>query len=145
MAPILFTRAILEGRPISVFNNGDMERDFTYIDDIVSGVVRVTERPPKADPSWNCALPDPGSSPAPYKIYNIGNSVPVKLLDFINALETRLGKKAVKNFMPMQPGDVLATYADVSDLARDIAYAPSTTLESGLDRFVRWYLDYYGR
>jgi len=143
MAPILFTKAILEGRPIDVFNNGEMERDFTYIDDIVEGVVRVIDRPPKADPAWNGA--DPGSSKAPYKIYNIGNSAPVKLLDFIRSLERALGKKAVLNFMPMQPGDVLATYADVSDLMRDIGYAPSTPLDTGIERFVRWYVDYYGR
>ncbi len=145
MAPFLFARSIMEGTPINVFNNGDMARDFTYIDDIVNGVVRVTDRPPAGDPAWNGAVPDPGSSRAPYKIYNIGNGAPVKLLDFIGALEERLGKKAVKNFMPMQPGDVHATYADVSDLSRDIGYAPSTALGPGLDRFVRWFLDYYGR
>jgi UDP-glucuronate 4-epimerase len=143
MAPIIFTKAIIEGRPIDVFNNGEMERDFTYIDDIVEGVVRVIERPPKADPAW--AGLDPGSSKAPYKIYNIGNSAPIKLLDFIRSLENALGKKAVLNFMPMQPGDVLATYADVSDLIKDIGYAPSTPLDAGIERFVRWYLDYYGR
>jgi UDP-glucuronate 4-epimerase len=143
MAPILFTKAILEGLPIDVFNNGNMERDFTYIDDIVQGLVRVIDRPPKADPAWNGA--DPGSSKAPYKIYNIGNSAPVKLLDFIRSLENALDKKAVKNFMPMQPGDVPATYADVKDLIRDMDYAPSTPLDAGIQRFVRWYLDFYGR
>jgi UDP-glucuronate 4-epimerase len=143
MAPILFTKAILEGKPIDVYNNGNMERDFTYVDDIVEGVVRVVDRPPQADPSWNGS--DPGSSKAPYKIYNIGNSAPVKLLDFIRSLENALGKKAVMNFKPLQPGDVLATYADVRDLMRDIDYAPSTPLDTGIERFVRWYLDYYCR
>jgi UDP-glucuronate 4-epimerase len=143
MAPILFTKAILDGKPINVFNNGEMERDFTYIDDIIEGVTRVTDRPPKADPAWNGSNPE--GSKAPYKIYNIGNSAPVKLLDFIRSLENAIGRKAVLNFMPMQPGDVLATYADVSDLVRDIGYAPSTPLDAGIERFVRWYLDYYGR
>lgn len=145
MAPILFASAIMQGTPINVFNNGDLARDFTYVDDIVSGILRVIERPPAANPSWNAAAPDPGSSRAPYKIYNIGNGAPVRLLDFITALEKRLGKKAVKNLMPMQPGDVYETYADVSDLERDVGYSPSTALESGLDHFVRWYIEYYGR
>jgi len=143
MAPILFARSIAGGTPINVFNNGDMARDFTYIDDIVDGVIRVIDRPPRENPSWNAAISDPAGSKAPYKIYNIGLGAPVSLLDFINALEERLGKKALKNFMPMQPGDVQATYADVSDLAREVGYTPSTTLESGLDRFVSWFRDYY--
>ncbi len=145
MAPILFTKTIMEGKEIQVFNNGDMQRDFTYIDDIVEGVVRVIDRPPKENPSWNGADPDPAGSRAPYRIYNIGNSAPVKLLDFINTIERKLGKKAIMKMMPMQPGDVVATYADVSDLIKDMGYAPSTTLDDGIGRFVAWYLDYYGR
>lgn len=145
MAPILFTKAIMEGKEIQVFNNGDMQRDFTYIDDIVEGVVRVIDRPPKGDPSWNGADPDPAGSKAPYRIYNIGNSAPVKLLDFINTIERKLGKKAIMKMMPMQPGDVVATYADVKSLTEEIGYAPSTTLDEGIGRFVAWYLDYYGR
>ncbi|MBN2158491.1 MAG: NAD-dependent epimerase [Spirochaetes bacterium] len=145
MAPILFAKAIAEGRRIDVFNNGEMERDFTYVGDIVGGVVRVLDRPPRGNPAWNGTSPDPGSSRAPYKIYNIGNSLPVKLLDFIETLERAIGKKAEKNFLPMQPGDVPATYADVSDLARDIGYSPSTTLEAGVRAFVAWFHEYYGQ
>ncbi len=145
MSPILFTKAIMEGREIQVFNNGDMQRDFTYVDDIAEGVIRVISRPPRANPSWDDAEPDPGSSKAPYRIYNIGNSRPIQLLDFINTIEEKLGKKAIKKMMPMQPGDVPATYADVTDLVKEIGYAPSTTLDDGIGRFVEWYLDYYGR
>lgn len=144
MAPFLFTRAILEGREIQVFNNGDMQRDFTFVDDIAEGVVRVIARPPKGNPSWSGTDPDPGSSRAPYKIYNIGNSAPVKLLDFISTIERKLGVNAVKKMMPMQPGDVPATYADVHDLMKDIGYAPSTALDDGIGRFVKWYREYYG-
>ncbi len=145
MAPILFTRAIMEGKEIEVFNNGEMQRDFTYIDDIAEGVVRVIARPPVGNPAWSGIAPDPGSSKAPYRIYNIGNSRPVKLLDFIRTLEQKLGRKALKKMLPMQPGDVPATYADVKELMEDIGYAPSTSLEEGIGRFIEWYLDYYGR
>ncbi|TFH41447.1 MAG: NAD-dependent epimerase/dehydratase family protein, partial [Chrysiogenales bacterium] len=143
MAPFLFTRAIIEGRPIDVFNNGDMERDFTYVDDIIDGVIRVISRPPRGDPSWEGSSPDPARSMAPYRIYNIGNSRPVRLLDFIGALEKALGKKAIKNFLPMQPGDVHSTWADVEDLSRDTGYIPSNMIEEGIGRFVDWYLRYY--
>ncbi len=145
MAPIIFSKAIMEGKEIEVFNNGEMQRDFTYVDDIAEGVARVISRQPAGDPAWSGANPDPSRSKAPYRIYNIGNSAPVKLLDFISTLELKLGKKAVKKMLPMQPGDVPATYADVKDLMKDIGYAPSTSLDEGIGRFVEWYLDYYGR
>jgi len=143
MALFLFTKAILEGKPIDVFNNGNMQRDFTYVDDIVEGVVRVIDSPPAGNPDWTGQSPDPGTSSAPYRVYNIGNSKPVKLLDFIEAIEDALGKRAVKNFLPMQPGDVPATWADVSDLAADFGYQPSTPVEEGIRRFVEWYKKYY--
>ena len=143
MALFLFTKAILEGKPIDVFNNGNMQRDFTYVDDIVEGVVRVIDSPPAGNPGWSGRQPDPGTSVAPYRVYNIGNSRPVKLLDFIEAIEDALGKRAVKNFLPMQPGDVPATWADVSDLAADFGYQPSTPVEEGIRRFVAWYKKYY--
>ncbi len=143
MALFLFTRAILDGKPIKVFNNGLMQRDFTYIDDIVEGVVRVSDRiaPPNRD--WNGQQPDPATSRAPYRIYNIGNNRPVELLRFIEVIEKKLGKTAVKEMLPMQPGDVPATYADVDDLMRDTGFAPSTPLETGISRFIDWYRDYY--
>lgn len=143
MALFLFTRAILEGRPIDIFNEGRMERDFTYIDDIVEGVVRVIDRVPQPNPGWDRTHPDPGSGSAPYKLYNIGNNDPVELKRFIGALETALGRKAVKNMLPMQPGDVPITYADVDDLVRDVGFKPSTSIEDGLSRFVEWYRQYY--
>ena len=143
MALFLFTKAILEGKPIDVFNNGNMQRDFTYVDDIVEGVVRVIDSPPAGNPGWSGRQPDPGTSVAPYRVYNVGNSRPVKLLDFIEAIEDALGKRAVKNFLPMQPGDVPATWADVSDLAADFGYQPSTPVEEGIRRFVEWYRGYY--
>jgi UDP-glucuronate 4-epimerase len=143
MAYFSFTKSIFEGRPINIYNNGDMLRDFTYIDDIVEGVVRTLERVPEGNPLWNGADPDPGSSKAPYKIYNIGASSPVKLMDFIGSIERATGRKAEKNFLPMQPGDVYATYADVSDLMRDTGYRPSTSVDEGIDRFVAWYREYY--
>ncbi|RII27576.1 MAG: capsular biosynthesis protein CpsI [Geobacter sp.] len=144
MAYFSFTRAILAGQPIDVFNNGRMERDFTYIDDVVEGVVRVMERIPSSDPAWNGDRPDPGTSYAPYRIYNIGNNRPVELLRFIEVLEGCLGKKAVKNLLPMQAGDVPATCADVDDLMRDVGFKPSTGIEEGIGRFVAWYREYYG-
>ena len=143
MALFLFTRAILEGRPIDVFNHGKMQRDFTYIDDIVEGVRRVVERVPTGDPAWSGAEPDPGTSYAPYQIYNIGNNNPVELLRFIEVLEKALGKEAHKNFLPIQPGDVPATYADVDDLMRDVGFKPATSIEDGIASFVAWYKEYY--
>ncbi|BCS52420.1 NAD-dependent epimerase [Geobacter sp. SVR] len=143
MALFLFTKAILEGRPIDVFNEGKMRRDFTYIDDIVEGVVRVTDKTATANPAWRGDAPDPGSSYAPYRIYNIGNNTPVELMHFIETLERCLGKAAVKNLLPMQTGDVPATHADVDDLMRDVSFAPATPLEEGIGRFVEWYRWYY--
>jgi UDP-glucuronate 4-epimerase len=144
MAPFSFTAKILAGKPIDVFNNGQHARDFTYIDDIIEGVVRVLDRVPEADPTWDAARPDPASSSAPYQLYNIGNHQPVELLDFIAAIEAATGRAAIKNFLPMQPGDVLATYADVADLTRDVGFAPSTPIGEGMRRFAAWYRDYYG-
>ncbi len=143
MALFLFTKAILEGKPINVFNNGEMKRDFTYIDDIVTGVLRVLDNPPKGNTEWTGTNPDPSSSPAPYKIYNIGNNSPVNLMDFISAIERSLGREAQKNYMPMQAGDVPATWADVDDLVNDFGYAPSVEIEEGVDRFVKWYIEYF--
>jgi len=143
MAPMLFARAILAGEPINVFNNGNMERDFTYIDDIVEGVARVVKHPPEPDFSWNGDNPDPATSYCPYRIYNIGNNKKERLLHFIQLLEENLGKRADKNFLPMQAGDVQATYANVDDLIRDFGYKPDTPLEEGVKRFVAWYRDYY--
>jgi len=142
MALFLFTRAILEGRPIDVFNHGRMRRDFTYVDDIVEGVVRTLDRVPTADPNWS--EDDPGSGTGPYRVYNIGNHEPVELLRMIEVLEGCLGRTAEKRMLPIQPGDVPATFADVEDLARDVGFAPSTPIEVGIERFVRWYLDFYG-
>jgi len=143
MALFLFTKAILEDRPIDVFNHGKMRRDFTYIDDIVKGVVRVLDRPAEPNPGWSGEAPDPGSSYGPYKLYNIGNNQPVELLRFIEIIEECLGKKARKNLLPMQPGDVPATYANIDDLMRDVGFKPDTTLEEGIPRFIAWYKDYY--
>ena len=143
MALFLFTKAILEGREIDVYNYGDMRRDFTYIDDIVEGIVRVLDRPPKGDARWSGKNPDPGSSVAPYKIYNIGNNAPVKLLDFISAIEQAAGRQARKRMLPIQPGDVPATYADVKDLIADTGYRPDTPIEEGVERFVAWYREFY--
>ena len=144
MALFLFTRAILEGKPIKVFNHGKMQRDFTYIDDIVEGVVRVMGRLPEANPDWNGDAPDPGTSSAPYKLYNIGNHNPVELIKFIEVIEEVLGKKANKEFMELQPGDVVATYADVDDLMQDVGFKPATPIEVGVKRFVEWFKDFYG-
>ncbi len=144
MALFLFTKAILEGRPIDVFNHGNMRRDFTYIDDIVEGVVRTADRPATANPEWSGADPDPGTSNAPFRVYNIGNNQPVELLRMIEILENALGQEAEKNFLPMQAGDVPATYADVDALVEDVGFRPSTPLEVGVGRFVEWYRDYHG-
>ncbi len=143
MALFLFTKAILENKPINVFNNGNMVRDFTYIDDIVEGIVRVIENVPTGDAEWSGLMPNPASSKAPYKIYNIGNNNPVKLMDFITEIENKLGKKAQKNMMPMQAGDVPATYADVEDLVKNLNYKPNTSIKQGISIFIDWYLDYY--
>ena len=144
MALFLFTKAILNGQPINVFNFGKMRRDFTYIDDIVEGIVRLCDRPPSPNTNWSGERPDPGSSLAPYKIYNIGNNQPIELMRFIEVLETQLGRKAEKNMMPLQPGDVPETYADVEDLVRDVGFKPATPIETGVKRFVAWYREYYG-
>lgn len=143
MALFLFTKAILEGRPIDVFNFGNMQRDFTYIDDIVEGVIRILDRPASPDPNWSSGMPDPGSSSAPYRLYNIGNHHPVPLLRFIEVLEEVLEKKAEKRLLPCQPGDVSATYAEVGDLIRDVGFKPDTPIEVGIRRFVQWYREYY--
>ncbi|MDY6881839.1 MAG: NAD-dependent epimerase [Thermodesulfobacteriota bacterium] len=144
MALFIFTKAIIEGRPIDVFNHGEMKRDFTYIDDIVTGVAKVLFNPPKGEPRWSGKNPDPSTSKAPYRLYNIGNNSPVGLMEFIEAIEEALGTKAKKNFLPLQAGDVPATWADVEDLTRDIGYAPSVTVRDGVDRFVEWYRDFFG-
>ncbi|MBN2705156.1 MAG: NAD-dependent epimerase [Deltaproteobacteria bacterium] len=143
MALFIFTRAILRGEAIKVFNYGEMRRDFTYIDDIVEGIVRLLGRTPESNPDWSGDQPDPGSSPAPYRLYNIGNHSPVKLLDFIAILEKALGRKAEKMMLPMQPGDVPATYADVEDLQQAVGFSPATSLADGIAAFVRWYREYY--
>jgi UDP-glucuronate 4-epimerase len=143
MALFIFTKAILEGRPIDVFNNGEMKRDFTYVDDIVTGVVKVLDNPPLGNPDWNGKKPDPSCSISPYRIYNIGNNSPVRLMDFIDAIEKSVGKKAEMNFLPMQPGDVPATWADVNDLVRDLGYAPQVEVRDGVQRFVEWYRHYF--
>jgi len=144
MALFKFTRAILEDEPIQVYNSGLMKRDFTYIDDVVEGVVRVLELLPRGNPEWSGDSPDPGSSFAPYRLYNIGNNRPVELLHFIEVLEETLGKKARKEFLPLQPGDVVETYADVDDLMREAGFKPATPIEVGIPKFVEWYRKYYG-
>ena len=144
MALFLFTKAILEGREIEVFNHGQMQRDFTYIDDIVEGVVRVTDTTATSDARWTGDAPDPATSRAPYRLYNIGNNSPVQLARLIEVLEETLGRTARKRMLDMQPGDVAATYADVDDLERDVGFRPSTSIEEGVRRFVDWYCSYYG-
>ena len=143
MALFLFTRAILDGKPIQVFNHGKMQRDFTYIDDIVEGVYRVMGNLPAPDASWRGDQPDPGTSYVNYRIFNIGNNQPVNLMDFIETLENVLGKKAEKDFQDLQPGDVPATYADIDDLKQQVGFAPNTPIEEGIRRFVEWYKEYY--
>ena len=144
MALFKFTRAILAGEPIEVYNHGDMSRDFTYIDDIVEGVARVMDRPATPGPEWDARHPVPHGSYAPYRLYNIGNHKPENLLRMIETLESSLGKKAEKRFMDMQPGDVKATYADIGLIHRDFGFSPSTPIEAGIPKFVAWYRDYYG-
>lgn len=141
MALFLFVKAALEGKSIDVFNNGDMLRDFTYVDDIVEGVIRVIDNPAKAHPEWDHK--DPSISTAPYKVYNIGNNNPVKLMDFITAIENKLGKTIEKNFLPLQAGDVPATFADVTDLVEDLNYKPETSVQEGINKFVDWYLEFF--
>ncbi len=143
MALFKFTKGIIEGTPIDVYNHGEMYRDFTYIDDIVEGVIRVSDRIPSADPNWSGDTPDPSASFAPYRVYNIGNSSPVRLMDFVEAIETSIGKKAEINMMPIQPGDVPSTCADVSALQRDVDFTPCTSVKDGIAQFVSWYRSYY--
>ena len=143
MALHLFTEAILAGRPIDIFNNGQMRRDFTYVDDIVEGVIRALDRTAAADPDWQASSPDPAASNAPYRVYNIGNSEPVELMHLIETIESCLGVSAQMNMMSMQPGDVPETHADIGDLQRDIGFRPSTSIEEGVGRFVEWYREYY--
>jgi UDP-glucuronate 4-epimerase len=143
MALFLFTRAILEGRPIDVFNHGKMRRDFTYIDDIVEGVIRTLDHTAAPNTNWSGASPDPATSQAPYRLYNIGNHQPVELMYLIETLEKTLGKKAEKNMLPIQPGDVPATYADVEALTEDVGFKPATPIETGVRRFVEWYREFY--
>ena len=143
MAIFLFTKAILEDKPINVFNYGNMQRDFTYVDDIVEGIVRVIDNPAKPNANFDALNPDPSSSSAPYKVYNIGNNAPVKLTDFIEAIEEKIGKKAKKNLLPIQPGDVESTYADVTDLINDLGYKPQTSVKVGISKFVDWYREFF--
>jgi UDP-glucuronate 4-epimerase len=143
MAMFIFARAILANEPIQIFNHGKMQRDFTYVDDIVEGLARLMDRIPSPDLDWNSESPDPGSSSGPYRVYNIGNSRPENLLHVVELLEQSLGRKAVKQFLPMQLGDVPATYADVDDLERDVGFTPQTPIATGVERFVQWYRDYY--
>lgn len=143
MALFLFTKAILEETPIDVYNHGKMRRDFTYVEDIVEGIVRLLPKIPQENKEWNGSAPDPATSFAPYRVFNIGNNKPVELLRFIEVLEEKLGKKAIKNFMPIQPGDVPETYADIDALEEEVGFRPSTTIEEGISSFVNWYLEYY--
>ena len=143
MALVLFTKAILEGRPIDVFNHGKRVRDFTYVDDIAQGVVRTLDRPATADPAFDAAAPDPARSNKPYRVFNIGNSAPVELMAFIEAIEASVGKVARKNFMPLQDGDVPATFADVSELSAWTGFKPGTPVREGVGRFVQWYRQYF--
>lgn len=144
MAFFKFTKAILAGEPIDVYNYGQHRRDFTYIDDIVEGIIRTLDRPAQANPDWSGKAPDPGSSQAPWRIYNIGNQQPVELLDYIAAIEKQLGQQAQLNLLPLQPGDVPDTFADVEDLVKDVGYRPSTPVKEGVARFIDWYQEYYG-
>ncbi|HEY4210729.1 MAG TPA: NAD-dependent epimerase [Steroidobacteraceae bacterium] len=144
MALFLFARNILEGKPIDVFNNGNHKRDFTFVEDIAEGVARASERVAQPNPDWDSSRPDPASSSAPFRVYNIGNNAPVPLMRYIEVLEDCLGRKATKNFLPLQLGDVPETFADIDDLVRDVGYRPSTSVEEGVRRFVEWFKDYYG-
>ncbi len=143
MALFIFTKSILEGKPIEVYNHGKMRRDFTYVDDIVEGISRLIPKVAEPNPTWDAYHPDPATSFAPYKLYNIGNTKPVELMYYIEILEQKLGKKAIKNFLPMQDGEVTETYSDVDDLIKDVGFKPTTPIEIGIGKFVDWYLDYY--
>jgi UDP-glucuronate 4-epimerase len=143
MALFKFTKCILDEKPIDVFNNGKHTRDFTYIDDIVDGVINTLDNPASINSDWNSDQPDPSSSKAPWRVYNIGNNKPVQLMDYISSLEKALGKKAKINFLPLQPGDVPDTFANVSNLVKEFNYKPSTTINEGISNFVKWYKDYY--
>lgn len=143
MAMYIFTKAILEGRPIKLFNHGEMQRDFTYVDDIAEAIFRLVDRPPQGNPSWSGDKPDPGTSKAPWRVYNIGNNRPEQLLHVVSVLEQALGRTAQKDLLPMEPGDVPSTFADVDDLMRDVGFRPSTSIEDGIAQFVRWYRDYH--
>jgi UDP-glucuronate 4-epimerase len=143
MALFIFTKSIIEGRPIDVYNYGQMRRDFTYIDDIVEGIVRLVAIIPKGDPSWSGIEPDPATSFAPYRVYNIGNNRPVELLKFIETIEDKLGMTAVKNLLPIQDGDVPETFADIDSLAEATGFSPSTDIEVGVGRFIDWYKEFY--
>jgi len=143
MALFLFTDAIVNDRPIDVFNHGKMKRDFTYVDDIVEGIYRLMDSPATKNAAWDGANPDPATSFAPYQLFNIGNNAPVELMDYIGAIEEKLGKEAKKNFMPLQIGDVPATYADVSALESKVGYKPSTSVRDGVSNFIDWYKEYY--
>ena len=143
MALFSFTKSIIDGKPIKVFNNGNHKRDFTYVDDIVEGIIRVLDKAASGNPKWSGLNPDPGSSFAPWRVYNIGNNNPINLMDYISAIEEALGLEAKKEFLPLQPGDVPDTYADVNDLVKDFGYRPSTSLKEGVSKFVKWYKDYY--
>ena len=142
MALFKFTKAIIEGKKIQVFNYGKHRRDFTYIDDIVEGVIRVLDKPASSNERWSGDQPDPGSSPAPWRVYNIGNNSPVELMDYIEAIESSLGKKADKELLPLQPGDVPDTFADVDDLVKEFDYKPSTSVADGIEQFINWYKEY---
>lgn len=144
MALFIFTKAILEGKPIQLFNNGNMERDFTYVDDIVESLARLIDTVPQGNPDWSGDTPDPATSFAPYSLYNIGNNSPVQLKRFVEVLEDAIGRKAIKEYLPMQPGDVPATFADVDALVRDVDFKPATPIEVGVERFVKWYRKFYG-
>ena len=144
MALFTFTRNILEGKPIDVYNNGHHKRDFTFVDDIAEGVVRASERIAQPDPQWNSNAPDPSSSSAPFRVYNIGNNEPVQLMRYIEVIEACLGRQAQKNFLPMQPGDVPETFAEIDDLVKDVGYRPATSIETGVRHFVDWFCQYYG-
>ena len=143
MAYFSFTKSIIEGKAIDVYNNGNMKRDFTYVDDVIEGVLRVIERPPSKNSLWNSLEPNLSSSFAPYKIYNIGNNRPVELMNFINEIERNLDKKAIINYLPMQDGDINSTYADIDDLYNNVGYKPCTTIDNGIHNFVEWYKSYY--
>jgi len=144
MAMFIFAKAILEGKPIRLFNHGNMRRDFTFVDDVVEAIVRLVDRPPQGNPEWSGTKPDPSSSAAPWKIYNIGNNRPEELMQVVGLLEKEFGRAAIKEMLPMQPGDVPATYADIEDLTADVGFRPAISIEDGISRFAKWYRSYSG-